>query len=584
MMLTSMNLISMEVPMGHKPTERMITAPNAGITLLYKGQYTPSEHVVHNTAMFPMTAATCYLMPTSAATKVPACNNYTIHTRRKRLLTDVISITASAIATTTATAAMGTATASIILSKNLEKKVNELRGNMQEMSNRLKVGEARMAQFETNQIRLGTILQNSQRILNSTINVVNQHSTTLETHDKQLNKHQQIILNIQHHLMQSEQDTMNRFLYLAIHDIYNNRPTLSFLHPADMHMVITNILQENNITVSKVAEQLPIAELITRLIIGQQVDFVPVELYSNATGLEIGKLMFTTFYAMPNNQKSNFEVYKIFTGPFIHHNKVVRLAQMPSYVGISKKDNSSITWTNDDISTCIFDLITTCRETPAVKQLEHENMCLAQILSGSQLKHCRTEQAKVSFPHIQQLRNGRWMISTNNTVLHCIRTATQAEPGTKTTIWSENQEVTIPPVAIVSVPNGTTIYCPGFNLPGPITPDSKSIINIIKNLSTAESMNEIIDMHQELVSNGTWEKLPYLNGDIDTLFQEMLSQTTQKNVNNNSLPWHIQHAGKLLMIILSTITVLASIIIFLIWRTRRIPANRITIALPSINI
>ena len=268
-------------------------------------------------------------------------------------------------------------------------------------------------------------------------------------------------MNIQQYLMQSEQDTANRFLYVAIHDIYNNRPTSSFLHPVDMYLVITKILQENNITVSKMAEQLPIAELITRLIIGQQVDFIPVEQYPNTTGIEIGKLLFTTFYAMPNKQKSNFDVYKIFTGPFIHHNKIVRLAQMPSYVGINKKDNYSITWTNDDISTCVFDLVTTCREAPAVKQLEHENMCLAQILSGNQLKHCRTEQAKVSLPHIQQLKSGQWMISTNNTFLHCIRTVTHAEQASRTTIWSENQEVTIPPVAIVSVPNGTTIYCPG---------------------------------------------------------------------------------------------------------------------------
>ena len=168
--LINTNVISMEIPTKKNLTEWMITAPNAGIALLYKGQYLPSEHVVHNTAMFPMTATTCHLIPINAAAKVPACNNHTIHTRRKRLFTDVISIATSAIAASTATAAIGTAAASIVLSKNLEKKVNEVRASMQTMSNQLAVGEARMAQFDTNQIRLGTILQNSQRILNSTIN------------------------------------------------------------------------------------------------------------------------------------------------------------------------------------------------------------------------------------------------------------------------------------------------------------------------------------------------------------------------------------------------------------------------------
>lgn len=264
---------------------------------------------------------------------------------------------------------------------------------------------------------------------------------------------------------------------------------------------------------------------------------------------------------------------------------MVRLAQMPSYVGINKEENSSITWTNDDTSACIFDMITTCRVTPAQKLLEQENMCLAQILSGNPLKNCRTKHAKVNLPYIQQVQTGRWMISTNNTFLHCIRTTTQIKPATKTAVWSENEEAIIPPVAIISVPNGTTIYCPGFNLPGPITPDSKSIINIIKNLSTVPSMNEITDMHQDLLSNETWEKLPYINGDIDALLEKMISQTTQKSNNDDRIPWHSEHAGKVLIIIMFGLGlfILVIIIVLFLRRTKQPTDNIVRIALQSVN-
>jgi hypothetical protein len=555
--------------------ESIITAPNAGLILLYKGQYRPSNHVIYNTAMFPMTASTCYLLPIKAARKIPTCNNFTLNIRNKRFLADIISIGVSS-------AALGTATASMVLTKTLAKKVNQLETSMQTMSNRLEIGEARMVQFDKNQIRLGMILQQSERVLNSTVNQVNQHSQTLEIHDKRLNDHQQRLVNLQQHVMDNEQATVNRFLNLAIHDIINDKPTLAFLDPSEIYFVVKSILQENNITISENAEQIPIVELITKLILRQQIDFIPAERYSNIPGIEIGKLTFTTFYAMPNEEISDFNIYQVITGPFVHHNKVVRLAQMPTYIGINAKGKSSISWTNDDISSCIFHLITTCRETPAEKTSQYGNACLEQILSGNKLRSCRTEQTKINLPHIQQLQNGRWLISMNNTSLHCIRTPTQYTRTSSTSIWNENSEVIIPPVAIVTVPNGTTIHCPEFNLPGPITPDTRSIINIIKNLSTIEEDNEVIDMHKELTSNVTWDKLPYLNGDIDELLQEML-ETTQTSKANNVISWHNQHSSKFIIGLSIIIAALIVIIVFLIWYAKRSINGKITIALPTMS-
>nr|ARJ54450.1 envelope fusion glycoprotein [Adineta vaga] len=561
-----------------------ITAPNAGVVLLYKGQYIPSDQVIHNTASFPMTTTTCYLLPAEAARKIPACGDYNIHIRNKRLLTDVISIATSTIALTAAVAATGMATTSLVLTKNLEKRVNQFETSLHTMSDRITTGEARMLQFETNQIKLGITLQNSNRLLNATIDLVNQHSTALDTHEKRLDSHQQAILSLQQQFKESELVLSNRFLHLAIHDIINNKATLSFLHPSDIHLVVTKILQEANITIGNSAAQLPLVEIITKLIIRQQIDFIPAERYSNASDTEIGKLMFTNFYAIPSEQKSSYDIYNIITGPFMHHNKSVRLAQMPTYIGINEKRNLTISWSNNDLSPCIFDIMTTCRETPAEQTFGQGNICLEQILSGEPLLNCRTESAKVNLPHIQQLENGRWLISTNNTSLHCIRTTTQLEPSGRAAVWSENTEMIIPPVALISVMNGTTIHCPGFNLPGPLTPNTKSVINIIKNLSTAESTNEIIDMHKDLASNETWQKLPYINGEMDVLMQEMLLQTTYPTNYEVKLPWHTQHSGKLLIIVFVSFIMLTITIILLVWRSKQTQSGGITIALPQITI
>ena len=157
------------------------------------------------------------------------------------------------------------------------------------------------------------------------------------------------------------------------HSIINNQPTLEFLHPQDLHTMIIAIINKTNITISTTIERLPIVELITKLIIRQQIDFIPVQLYSITTSIEIGKLTFTTFFALPNEQESQFHLYKIIIGSFLHNKNIVQLAQMPAYVGINQESNATMTWTTEDSSSCIYDVITTCRNTSAEKKLESED-------------------------------------------------------------------------------------------------------------------------------------------------------------------------------------------------------------------
>ena len=184
--------------------------------------------------------------------------------------------------------------------------------------------------------------------------------------------------------------------------------------------------------------------------------------------------MFTTFYALANEQQSDFSIYEIITSPFIHHNKILRLAQMPIYISINQKAKYGISWTNDDMPSYIFHLIITCREISAEKALPYGSTCLEQIVTGKILKNCRTEHTTIDLPYIQQLQNGRWLISTNSTSLHCIRTQTEERLTKEAAVWNDNTLMIILPMTIITVQNGTTIQCPEFNLPGPIILETRS--------------------------------------------------------------------------------------------------------------
>ena len=585
MKITSLTLISilLNLEVTHQQfspkinsSGSIITAPNAGLVMLHKGQYIPANHIISNTVMFPMTANTCYLLPINAARKISACNYFKIPARHKRLVAEIITIGASFIS-------MGTAATSIALTMKLDSKVNQLQTNMRRLSDRLEIGEARMIKFETNQIRLGMILQQSEHLLNSSIDQINKHTRTLDIHEKRLGDHERKLLTLQRRLEEHDRDTTNRFLHPSIHSIINNQPTLEFLHPQDLHTMIIAIINETNIAISNTIERLPIVELITKLIIRQQIDFIPVQLCSTTTSIEIGKLTFTTFFALPNEQESQFHVYKIIIGPFLHNENIVQLAQMPAYVGINQKSNVTMTWTTEDSSSCIFDVITTCRHTPAEKKLESEDRCLQQILTGTNLTNCRIEPSTTNLPHIEQIQNGQWLISTNNSYLHCIRATIQLKTSNKPAVWSENLQVIIPPVAVVSVPNGTIVHCPGFNLPGSTITDIKPIINIIKNLSITEENKEVIDMHKELVSNATWEKLPYVNGEVDALIQHMLSQTIHTEKTNVKKTYLNRTSSNIIILLLVAIVLLVIIIGLRVWCEKR-SSNTKAIILPQLSV
>jgi hypothetical protein len=107
-------------------------------------------------------------------------------------------------------------------------------------------------------------------------------------------------------------------------------------------------------------------------------------------------------------------------------------------------------------------------------------------------------------------------------------------------------------------------------------------INIIRNLSTFEEDNAIINMHKELTSNTMWDKLRYVNRDLNELIKEMVAQAIQTSIINSVISWHNQHSGKLMLGFFILIGLLTVITVFLIWYNKRPTANKIIIALPNV--
>ena len=71
-------------------TNTTIAHPETGLFLDYVGLYTPSETVIHSSAIFPMTTATCHFLPLSAAENIPSCN--ITKKRNKRLVGEIIAV------------------------------------------------------------------------------------------------------------------------------------------------------------------------------------------------------------------------------------------------------------------------------------------------------------------------------------------------------------------------------------------------------------------------------------------------------------------------------------------------------------
>ncbi|CAF0931792.1 unnamed protein product [Adineta ricciae] len=473
-----------------------IAHPETGLFLSYVGLYRPSDAIVHNTAIFPMTVATCHFLPLSAALHIPACN-ITIK-RHKRLLTDIISL---GIGVTS----LAMTTANSIQISNLNHQVALVEKSLSEFSHTMKIHGAQLAKIQETQIQLAEELQITQRAINAIIPILDWHSQNIEVIKFSMEK---IHTQFQH-----------SFLYLAIKQIFRNQLTLDFLSPDDLHNVIYDVMIQGNLTFTSEYGSLPLAQIITNLLVRQQVDFIPSSRYETKSPDEIGRLVITSYFAVPQREHTSFHVYKLLPIPFVHQNKTMQLTQIPQYWAVNTLDNTTMEWHDSQASGCDLQAMATCRDNPPILSMS-DRTCLAQILGGLPLSKCQTALVAPEPFFLRQLRDNLWVISSPEP-LHCLKILSAEHSALRQQTWNINSQLLLPPVALVNVTPGYTIACPGFTLVGHHIPSSAPSLVVLYNNSLLSNNISIVNIDRYLRENTSWFSVKSREQKIDDIIKRM---------------------------------------------------------------
>ncbi|CAM4970324.1 unnamed protein product [Rotaria socialis] len=459
-----------------------IAHPETGLFLDYVGMYTPSEKIIHNSAIFPMTPDTCHFLPSSAVENIPSCN-ITAKTRRKRFIDSIVSVGIGA-------ASLALSVSNTIQIENLQQQVALVENTLSKFSQTVKIHGAQLAKLTLKHIELTEQLEITQEAIDEILPVLDKHSeaiTTLKTG----------IEHLQFQLRHS-------FLYLAITQICNNELTLDFLSPEDIRKVVYNVIKLGNLTFNSYPGSLPVVQIITKLLVRQQIDFISKSQYITNDPDEIGRLVITSFFAVPRQEQIPFYVYKLLTIPFFHENETIELAQIPRYWAINSINNTTMEWHHPQEFGCDLRLMTSCRDTPPIRTISNDT-CLNQIIERLPLSRCQTAPIPAAKYFVRQLRDNFWVTSSSES-LHCVKIPSSEYLSTMQQTWNMNEEIILPSVSIVNVTEGHTVACPGFTLVGrPISSNTSSLI-ILHNNDVLTKNISVMNVHQYITKNMTWLK------------------------------------------------------------------------------
>lgn len=253
-------------------------------------------------------------------------------------------------------------------------------------------------------------------------------------------------------------------------------------------------------------------------------------------------------------------------------NQRVQIAQMPLIIGIDSTNQKFIRWSAMEAESCSFVTMTSCRETPAIRK-ESIDSCLIQILSDKPLTSCLIE------PHPDPIFVQRlgvyWIISTNtSTQCHEVKMSetgnVQVGPIT---------EINIPPVALITTKETTSLSCDHFFLPGQPIHIGQSI-SIIENTTIQSIDSQIYDLNIKLSNNTKWEKLLYIPSHIQTII-DYISQTESPTTITKHSTSH-SPTQLYITIFLAVAFCVTLAVMFFLTRKKNAKTNNLTITLPHL--
>lgn len=473
----------------------------AGLFFDYVGLYKPSNTIIHNSAIFPMTTEACHLLPLSDAADIPLCN-VTTH-RHKRSRSRLISLGVGIIS-------MGLSVANSIQLLNLQEQVEMIENTLSEFSQTIQIHEAKLAKIQPNQIKIAEQLQVTQHAINDIIPVLDSHSQALNTLKTGIER---LHTNFQ-----------RSSIYLAITQIFRNQLTLNFLSPDDLQKVVYHVIEQGNLTFNAHHGSIPIVEIITKLLVRQQIDFIPSSQYKNQNPQEIGRLVITSFFAVPQQEQTSFHVYKLLTMPYLYKNRTIQLSHIPRYWAINPTDNTTMEWHDPEESGCNLQLMTSCRDTPPLRTISKDS-CLGQIIGSLPLSSCHAKYVSHSGVFVRQLTDNIWVTSSSES-LHCLKIPKIEYRTSNHQTLNKSQQIILPPVALVNVTPGYTILCPGFTLVGrPRTSNVSSLI-ILNDMGLFSINMSIVDVSRHLTDNTTWFKTNWTEQRMQEIINDLRQPIT----------------------------------------------------------
>ncbi|CAF0963273.1 unnamed protein product [Didymodactylos carnosus] len=309
---------------------------------------------------------------------------------------------------------------------------------------------AQILHLNEGQVKLAYELNYTQAALNQTIDLVNEHSEILRTHETALRTLSQMTMFLSNRLSAFVHSVETHFIHTSIENILENNLNLQFIHHKDLPQVTKMIMKATNVSLDDNSASFASIELVTRLLVKQRIDFISMnKTQNNGESDLIGQLIVSSFFAAPSQTQAPFSLYELIPVPFNHRKQRVRLAQVPYAIGIESKGQQFIRWSKSEAESCNFAVMTTCRETLAIRK-EGIDKCLSEILTDGPLESCQVE------PHIDpifvQRVDQHWAISTNTTTkCHPIKLA-EAE-NMKVGV---SKEITLPPVALITTLDSTS--------------------------------------------------------------------------------------------------------------------------------
>ncbi|CAF2129302.1 unnamed protein product [Rotaria magnacalcarata] len=461
--------------------DTIIAYPETGLFLDYVGLYTPAEAIIHNSAIFTMTVSSCYFLPLSAAENIPSCNITTKRSKR-----EIAGLASLAIAS----ASLGMSISNSIQIDNLQKQMGIVESSLSTLSQTVQIHGAKLAKLTLKHIELAQELDTTQEVISEMMPILYDHSV--------------VINDLKNSLHQLHIELQHSFLYLAISRIYHNELTLEFLTPEDIQKVVYNVIERGNLTFKNIHGSIPVVRIITKLLVRQQIDFIPRSQYKTGNIDEICRLVITSYFAIPRPNQTPFYTYKLVAVPVFHEKEAMQLAHIPRYWAFNPVTNTSIEWQSPQEFGCDLQLMTSCRDTPPIRKILRDT-CFDEIIERRPLSKCQTIPITTHEHFVQHLRDNFWITSSPEP-MRCMKTSRIEHLNVVQHIGSTNEEIVLPSVSLVNVTEGYAVLCPGFILLGrPLISNVTSLV-ILRNNTISSKNISVMNIHKYITGNMTWFK------------------------------------------------------------------------------